>query len=59
MGACGCSRCGLCQSFTELMRLRVCDLDTVRTLDLSQYSGVITIEEPDTEDPFLTQVLPQ
>ena len=59
MGACRCSRCGLCQSFTELMRLRVCDLDTVRTLDLSQYSGVITIEEPDTEDPFRTQVLPQ
>ena len=41
------------------MRLRVCDLDTVRTLDLSQYSGVITIEEPDTEDPFRTDVVPQ
>ena len=32
---------------------------TVRSLDLSQYSGVITIEEPDTEDPFRTDVVPQ
>ncbi len=39
--------------------LDICDLATVRSLDLSQYSGVITIEEPDTEDPFRTDVVPQ
>jgi predicted protein tyrosine phosphatase len=39
--------------------LDICDLATVRSLDLSQYSGVITIEESDTEDPFRTDVLPQ
>ena len=39
--------------------LDICDLSTVRSLDLSQYSGVITIEESDTEDPFRTDVLPQ
>ena len=39
--------------------LDICDLDTVRSLDLSQYSGVITIEEPDTDDPFRTDVVPQ
>ena len=39
--------------------LEICDLATVRSLDLSQYSGVITIEEPDTEDPFRTDVVPQ
>jgi predicted protein tyrosine phosphatase len=39
--------------------LDICDLTTVRSLDLSQYSGVITIEEPDTEDPFRTDVVPQ
>ena len=39
--------------------LDVCDLATVRSLDLSQYSGVITIEEPDTEDPFRTDAVPQ
>ena len=39
--------------------LDTCDLDTVRSLDLSQYSGVITIEEPDTDDPFRTDVVPQ
>ena len=39
--------------------LDICDLNTVRSLDLSQYSGVITIEEPDTEDPFRIDVVPQ
>jgi predicted protein tyrosine phosphatase len=39
--------------------LDICDLATVRSVDLSQYSGVITIEEPDTEDPFRTDVVPQ
>ena len=39
--------------------LDICDLATVRSIDLSQYSGVITIEEPDTEDPFRTDVVPQ
>ena len=39
--------------------LDICDLVTVRSIDLSQYSGVITIEEPDTEDPFRTDVVPQ
>ena len=39
--------------------LDISDLETVRSLDLSQYSGVITIEEPDTEDPFRTDVVPQ
>ena len=39
--------------------LDICDLATVRSLDLSQYSGVITIEEPDTHDPFRTDVVPQ
>lgn len=39
--------------------LDICDLVTVRSVDLSQYSGVITIEEPDTEDPFRTDVVPQ
>ena len=39
--------------------LDICDLSTVRSLDLSQYSGVITIEEPDAEDPFRTDVVPQ
>ena len=39
--------------------LDICDLATVRSLDLSQYSGVITIEEPDTDAPFRTDVVPQ
>ena len=39
--------------------LDICDLATVRSLNLSQYSGVITIEEPDTEDPFRTNLVPQ
>ena len=39
--------------------LDICDLVTVRSIDLSQYSGVITIEEPDTEDPFRIDVVPQ
>tara|TARA_E500000178_G_scaffold307139_1_gene319847 strand:+ start:639 stop:1130 length:492 start_codon:yes stop_codon:yes gene_type:complete len=39
--------------------LDICDLASVRFLDLSQYSGVITIEEPDTDDPFRTDVVPQ
>ena len=39
--------------------VEICDLATVRSLDLSQYSGVITIEEPDTEDLFRTDVVPQ
>ena len=39
--------------------LDICDLATVRSLDLSQYTGVITIEEPDTDDPFRTNVVPQ
>ena len=39
--------------------LDICDLATVRSLDLSQYSGVITIEEPDTDDPFRTDGVPQ
>ena len=39
--------------------LEICDLATVRSLDLSQYSGVITIEEPDIEDLFRTDVVPQ
>jgi len=39
--------------------LDICDLATVRSVDLSQYSGVITIEEPDTEDPFRTDGVPQ
>ena len=39
--------------------LDICDLATVRSLDLSQYSGVITIEEPDTDDPFRTDRVPQ
>ena len=39
--------------------LDICDLATVRSIDLSQYSGIITIEEPDTEDPFRTDVVPQ
>ena len=39
--------------------LDICDLATVRSLDLSQYSGLITIEEPDTDDPFRTDVVPQ
>ena len=41
------------------MAIEVCDLATVRSLDLSQYSGVITIEEPDTDDPFRTDAVPQ
>jgi len=39
--------------------LDICDLATVRSLDLSQYSGVITIEEPATDAPFRTDVVPQ
>ena len=39
--------------------LDICDLTTVSSIDLSQYSGVITIEEPDTDDPFRTDVVPQ
>ena len=39
--------------------LDICDLVTVRSLDLSQYSGVITIEEPNTDDPFRTNAVPQ
>lgn len=39
--------------------LDICDLATVKGLDLAQFSGVITIEEPDTEDPFRTDAVPQ
>ena len=39
--------------------LDICDLAIVKALDLSQYSGVITIEEPDTDDPFRTDVVSQ
>lgn len=39
--------------------LDIADLATVRSLDLSRYTGVITIEEPDTDDPFRADVLPQ
>ena len=39
--------------------LDICDLATVRSIDLSHYSGVITIEEPDTDDRFRTDVVPQ
>ena len=39
--------------------LDICDLATVRSIDLSRYSGVITIEAPDTDDPFRTDVVPQ
>ena len=39
--------------------LDICDLATVRSVDVSRYSGVITIEEPDTDDPFRTDVVPQ
>ena len=39
--------------------LDICDLATVRSIDLSQYSGVITIEEPDTDDPFRSDSVPQ
>jgi len=35
------------------------ELETVKTLDLSQHSGIITIEEPDTEDPFRTDDVQQ
>jgi len=42
-----------------LPAIDICNLATVRSLDLSQYSGVITIEEPDTDDPFRADVLPQ
>ena len=42
-----------------MMAIEVCDLAYVRSLDLSQYSGVITIEEPDADDPFRTDVVPQ
>jgi predicted protein tyrosine phosphatase len=41
------------------LAIEVTDLNTVRSLDLPQYSGVITIEEPDTDDPFRTDVVPQ
>lgn len=41
------------------MAIEVCDLATFRSTDLSQYSGVITIEEPDTDDPFRTDAVPQ
>jgi predicted protein tyrosine phosphatase len=34
--------------------LDICDLNAVSSADLSQYVGVITIEEPDTADPFRT-----
>lgn len=39
--------------------LDICELATVRSIDLSRYSGVITIEEPDTDDPFRTDAVPQ
>ena len=39
--------------------LDICDLATVRSIDLSHYSGVITIEEPDTDDPFRIDAVPQ
>ena len=39
--------------------LDICDLATIRATDLSQYSGVITIEEPDTDDQFRTDAVPQ
>jgi predicted protein tyrosine phosphatase len=39
--------------------LETSDLSTVRSMDPSQYAGVITIEEPDTDDPFRTDEVPQ
>ena len=35
------------------------DLNTVKSMDLSHYAGVITIEEPDTDDPFRTSLVAQ
>ena len=42
-----------------VLGLDICDLATIRATNLSQYSGVITIEEPDTDDPFRTDGVPQ
>jgi len=42
-----------------LIGIAICDLSTVRSIDLTRYSGVITIEEPDTDDPFRTDAVPQ
>ena len=39
--------------------ITVMNLATVRAIDLSHYSGVITIEEPDIDVPFRTDVVPQ
>ena len=41
------------------MSLEVCDLRTAKSMELSQYSGVITIEEPDTDDAFRITAVPQ
>jgi predicted protein tyrosine phosphatase len=42
-----------------LIGIAICDLSNVRSIDLTRYSGVITIEEPDTDDPFRTDAVPQ
>lgn len=39
--------------------ITVTNLATVRAIDLSHYSGVITIEEPDIDVPFRTDVVCQ
>ena len=39
--------------------ITVTNLATVRAIDLSHYSGVITIEEPDIDVPFRTDVVSQ
>lgn len=39
--------------------ITVTNLATVRAIDLSHYSGVITIEEPDINVPFRTDAVPQ
>ena len=41
------------------MSLEVCDLRTAKSMELSRYSGVITIEEPDTDDAFRITAVPQ
>ena len=41
------------------MSLEVCDLRTAKSMELSQYSGVITIEEPDADDAFRITAVPQ
>lgn len=40
-------------------RIDICDLHAARSMDVSPYAGVITIEEPDTDDPFRTLSVPQ